>query len=379
MTTPRRPTLAAALVAALLAACSSGGGDAGPSAPYPTAPDALERGPGNDAVADATPVTLGTLRQLSIYPVGDVDWFAVQLTAGTAYEFSTDPIAAATDTRIDLYAPDGVTLLDDNDDWVGYDSAVQFTPETSGTYYVGVRAYDATYGIATYNLGVRLFVDEDADTYSSYFDCDDQDANVFPWADEIPGDGIDQDCTGVDALVASQPDAAEEDDTAANARTLTLTTIDAESVLHKVDTFRNNSRTLHAAGDADWFKFTLPAFGALYIERYGDCAPGVLYDSDATTVLDETSCTYLYPENPTAAPKTFFVKYQSDADPFTAIHYVPIAYSIGVDRDQDGYFTRDWASDRDCDDADPEVHPGAAEIAGDGIDQDCNGIDPDPT
>jgi MYXO-CTERM domain-containing protein len=30
-------------------------------------------------------------------------------------------------------------------------------------------------------------------------DCDDGDAGVHPAADEVPGDGVDQDCDGVDA------------------------------------------------------------------------------------------------------------------------------------------------------------------------------------
>ena len=40
---------------------------------------------------------------------------------------------------------------------------------------------------------------------------------------------------------------------------------------------------------------------------------------------------------------------------------------IPLDKDGDGY-----EIDRDCDDTDPSIHPGAVEIVADGVDQDCN-------
>jgi hypothetical protein len=48
-----------------------------------------------------------------------------------------------------------------------------------------------------------------------------------------------------------------------------------------------------------------------------------------------------------------------------------------ADEDGDGYAAR--FGGRDCDDRDPRINPGAAEIAGDGIDQDCDGVDPQAT
>lgn len=43
------------------------------------------------------------------------------------------------------------------------------------------------------------------------------------------------------------------------------------------------------------------------------------------------------------------------------------------DRDGDGF-----AASKDCDDADPRAHPGGRDLAGDGVDGDCDGVDAQP-
>ncbi len=53
--------------------------------------------------------------------------------------------------------------------------------------------------------------------------------------------------------------------------------------------------------------------------------------------------------------------------------------TVGMDADGDGYSRPDPATcpaGNDCDDTDPDAYPGATEICGDGIDQDCDGGDP---
>jgi len=41
-------------------------------------------------------------------------------------------------------------------------------------------------------------LDQDQDGFCGAYDCNDEDPTVYLWADEIPGDGIDQDCDGND-------------------------------------------------------------------------------------------------------------------------------------------------------------------------------------
>jgi arylsulfatase A-like enzyme len=63
-------------------------------------------------------------------------------------------------------------------------------------------------------LGVaRRLTDHDGDGFSARFgggDCDDSRPDVYPGAEDIPGDGIDQNCEGGDAKATAEPAATKE-------------------------------------------------------------------------------------------------------------------------------------------------------------------------
>jgi choline-sulfatase len=85
-------------------------------------------------------------------------------------------------------------------------------PEGSATFEA---VADHGWGLRALLATARHLTDHDGDGFSARFgggDCDDTRADVYPGAEDIPGDGIDQDCEGGDAqpvAAASKPAASD--------------------------------------------------------------------------------------------------------------------------------------------------------------------------
>ncbi|HMV69985.1 MAG TPA: putative metal-binding motif-containing protein, partial [Myxococcota bacterium] len=217
-------------------------------------------------------------------------------------------------------------------------------------------------------------------------DCDDRDAAVYPGAPDVPADAVDQDCDGDWACWA------DLDLDGFGTSAATVDSPDATCVApgeSATTTDCDDTRPLVHPGGLD-----LPADG-LDQDCDGDWACYADGDRDgygSTSQLDaDAACA-----NPGASSNA-----QDCDDRDDRVH--PGAYDLPANRvdedcdgdwacwldgDADGHGTSaatlDGADDRclgpnqstsidDCDDADPTIHPGGADLPADGVDQDCDG------
>jgi Tol biopolymer transport system component len=87
----------------------------------------------------ATRITTNGMAQRghTFHGPADEDWAFFDAEAGTTYRISTFGLVMV-DTRLELYGPDGTTLLAANDDFGGPASHIEWTAPANGRYYVRV-------------------------------------------------------------------------------------------------------------------------------------------------------------------------------------------------------------------------------------------------
>ncbi|HKQ48930.1 MAG TPA: putative metal-binding motif-containing protein [Phycisphaerae bacterium] len=224
-------------------------------------------------------------------------------------------------------------------------------------------------------------------------DCNDGDDTIHPGATEIVGDGIDQDCNGVDTQSCFM-----DGDGDTFGSTTTIVSADGDCT---------------DAGESDNDDDCNDANPNIYPGAAETCNE---IDDDCDTQIDDGVTTAFYPDidgdtfgdaaasavNACAAPANHVANNADCNDAEPTIHPGAVeTVGDGVDQDcsggetcfgdsdTDGFGsvttvasvdndctdTGESANDDDCDDGDDTIHPGATEIVGDGIDQDCNGSD----
>ena len=236
-------------------------------------------------------------------------------------------------------------------------------------------------------------------------DCDDGDAAIHPAATELCN-ATDDDCDGIvdpstSADATTWYDDADGDgygdpSTAATACAATSGQVADSSDCDDTSAAINPGATELCNGvDDDCDGDTDPVTSADATTWYGD-ADGDGYGDPTTT---STACTGASDQvatggdcddtsaavNPAATESCNGIDddCDGDTDPSTSVDAIP-GY---LDADGDGYGDSSTVSAActlgsglvadggDCDDTDPDISPGAAEWCGDGVDQDCDGVD----
>lgn len=112
----------------------------------------------NDSPAQATPIAPGVVRG-SLFPANDWDYYSFSATAGDrlyALTMTSASASSSTDSVLELYGPDGTTLIEhDNDDGSFSSNASSIAGAvlpTTGTYYLRVRHNQATGQLFPYDL-----------------------------------------------------------------------------------------------------------------------------------------------------------------------------------------------------------------------------------
>jgi len=194
-------------------------------------------------------------------------------------------------------------------------------------------------------------------------DCDDTDASVYPEASEVPGDGVDQDCDGVDAHLCYED-------------------MDGDGFGSSVAYPPANpclAGSVDLTGDCDDSEFAIHPGASEACDLIDDDC-----DDDLVGPFDNLDGD-VFPDCVDDDADGDGVSSPSDCDDFEATIY-PGASEIcdGIDQDCDesiadeefdGDADGQTPCSGDCDDEDPSVYDGADEIPGDGVDQNCDGAD----
>jgi|GEM_PF-942074 len=286
------------------------------------------------------------------------DWF-----------FNEDAVGCPAPSAIN-YDPDATILLIElcQYDWDvdGYSPEMGDCNDINNTVFPGAEEipYD---GIDQDCDGADL-TDVDGDGFDIEFDCDDNDDTSFPGAEEIPYDGIDQDCNGEDLVDVDNDGIPYPEDCDDNDENIGLglaeipndgidqdcngvdfADVDGDGYDANIDDCNDNDNTIYPGAEE------IPDDG---IDQ--DCSGADLTDVDGDGYNADIDCD---DNNENINPDVVEIPNDGIDQDCSGADF--------VDLDVDGF---DANSD-DCNDNDNSIYPGAEEIPSDGIDQDCDGED----
>jgi cysteine-rich repeat protein len=214
-----------------------------------------------------------------ITPVGDVDYFTIDVTATIdlkleTFQGFTPGACAAADTEMTLYGPNGTTVLvTDDDDGLGTCSLINPSVDAGarglvpGKYYLKVNEYGNNAVIAGYNVQLTVIATCGNGAIEGSETCDD--------GNTMSGDGCSSACK-FEKVLESEPNS-----TCAQANgPLTL----------KPSPGTLNGGAITPIGDADWYAFNLTSTSDVIFETFDANGPNTCVSVDTVIEVFRSDC-----------------------------------------------------------------------------------------
>lgn len=151
---------------------------------------------------------LGTANAKNVVVVDEIDYNVFDLSSLEITDTSHPIFTRINSNKIEFIFEDINLSFQDslNDGFIAF--RLKTIPDWVGAGYIIANSaeiyFDFNFPIITNTFETIIATDQDMDGYNNVIDCDDTNNSVFPGAEEIPNNGIDENCDGLDIIVATE-------------------------------------------------------------------------------------------------------------------------------------------------------------------------------
>ena len=384
-----RSILLSLMLAMPLVACNDGDGDTDSETDSDSGITGVFTGI-ETASGDVT-LSIGSTQQLIINALYD-DGSIQDVAAASTYRVINTSIASVGDTGLLTALAEGSTDIEVTyqGESTTFEAEVNTVAISGLVTFLGLPVADIAVHLSGETTDSAMTDETGAYSFDGLGGGDYTTAAVFPYADRVGNPGVDTtlnavDATGVDIAITKAAYPIEPDGYESNNLPGAPTYLDV-GVVQNHTLWSSPDGTIDA-GDVDYFRVSL-----LANTRYDIFTAGLngtadtklfLYAVDGTTPItnglddayadDFASFESLLVYTPTEDREVVFRVQSFDVESSSSVHQVAdyfVGVVVHVDADND-----DVPAFRDCDDGNASVSPLLAEIAGDGIDNNCSGSD----